>query len=214
MTGLTHSDQPAAAIEAAGASVRHGDLGDLETLRKAASDTDRVIHLAFEAVRSTDFMEAVASNLRAIEAFGEALEGSGKPLAATSATLPFSFIGGITDRLATEDDAMEGGTRVDAESLYAARLYRPALESAAAGSRLHAVADRGIPFREIAAAIAARLQIPTASIGSRRPRGAFLPPRTVRRHGQPGIERPDTHHTGLAAPKHRLIDDLDHYLQG
>jgi nucleoside-diphosphate-sugar epimerase len=39
-------------------------------------------------------------------------------------------------------------------TLDAARLYRLALESAPAGSRLHAVADEGVPFREIAAAIA------------------------------------------------------------
>ena len=38
-------------------------------------------------------------------------------------------------------------------TLDAARLYRLALESAPAGSRLHAVDDDGVPFREIAAAI-------------------------------------------------------------
>ncbi len=35
-------------------------------------------------------------------------------------------------------------------TLDAARLYRLALESAPAGSRLHGVADEGVPFREIA----------------------------------------------------------------
>lgn len=34
-------------------------------------------------------------------------------------------------------------------TLDAARLYRLALESAPAGSRLHGVADEGVPFREI-----------------------------------------------------------------
>ena len=38
-------------------------------------------------------------------------------------------------------------------TLDAARAYRLALEAAPAGSRLHAVADDGVPFREIAAAI-------------------------------------------------------------
>jgi nucleoside-diphosphate-sugar epimerase len=48
-------------------------------------------------------------------------------------------------------------------TLDAARLYRLALESAPAGSRLHAVAEEGIPFRDIAAAIGRGLGVPLAS---------------------------------------------------
>jgi nucleoside-diphosphate-sugar epimerase len=50
-------------------------------------------------------------------------------------------------------------------TLDAARVYRLALESAPAGSRLHAVADDGVPFREIAQVIGDQLGLPTASIG-------------------------------------------------
>lgn len=46
----------------------------------------------------------------------------------------------------------------------AARVYRLALESAPAGSRLHAVAEKGIPFRDIAAAIGRGAGVPAASI--------------------------------------------------
>lgn len=46
----------------------------------------------------------------------------------------------------------------------AAHLYRLALESAPAGSRLHAVGDEGISLREIAAAIGSKLELPAASI--------------------------------------------------
>lgn len=46
----------------------------------------------------------------------------------------------------------------------AARAYRLALEAAPAGSRWHAVADEGIPFREIAEIIGRKLGVPTASI--------------------------------------------------
>jgi nucleoside-diphosphate-sugar epimerase len=46
----------------------------------------------------------------------------------------------------------------------AARLYRLALEAAPAGSRLHAVADEGVPLRDIAEVIARKLDVPTASI--------------------------------------------------
>lgn len=49
-------------------------------------------------------------------------------------------------------------------TLDAARVYRLALESAPAGSRLHAVADEGIPFRDIAAAIGRGAGVPTASV--------------------------------------------------
>ena len=48
----------------------------------------------------------------------------------------------------------------------AARVYRLAVESAPAGSRLHAVADEGIPFRDIAAAIGRGAGVPTASISA------------------------------------------------
>jgi nucleoside-diphosphate-sugar epimerase len=44
------------------------------------------------------------------------------------------------------------------------RLYRLALESAPAGSRLHAVAEEGIPLREIAEVIARRLDVPLTPI--------------------------------------------------
>ena len=46
----------------------------------------------------------------------------------------------------------------------AARAYRLALESAPAGTRIHAVADAGVPFREIAEVIGRQLGVPTTSI--------------------------------------------------
>ncbi|GAA1299958.1 oxidoreductase [Planotetraspora silvatica] len=59
----------------------------------------------------------------------------------------------------------EGANRWPAvHTLDAADLYRLALEKAPAGSRLHAVADEGVPFAEIAAAVGRNLGIPVRSI--------------------------------------------------
>ncbi|XUL85807.1 SDR family oxidoreductase [Streptomyces galilaeus] len=46
----------------------------------------------------------------------------------------------------------------------AATLYRLALESAPAGTRLHAVAEEGVPFHEVARAIGRRLRVPAVGL--------------------------------------------------
>lgn len=48
----------------------------------------------------------------------------------------------------------------------AARLYRLAVESAPAGSRLHGAAEQGVPFREIAQTIGDQLGVPVAGVSS------------------------------------------------
>jgi nucleoside-diphosphate-sugar epimerase len=84
--GLARSNSSAAAISAAGTEVRRGDIGDLDILREAARECDGVVHLAFrhDIAFSGDFPTAIKSDLAAIEAFGEALEGTGKPLVIAS----------------------------------------------------------------------------------------------------------------------------------
>lgn len=84
--GLARSDASAKTVAAAGAEVRRGDIGDLDVLRAAAADSDGVVHLAFrhDIAFTGDFETAVGSDLAAIEALGEALAGTGRPLAVAS----------------------------------------------------------------------------------------------------------------------------------
>jgi nucleoside-diphosphate-sugar epimerase len=78
--GLARSDASAAAVKAMGAEVRQGDLGDPDGLREAAAGSDAVIHLAFDhdTMFAGDFAGAVATDLAVVQAFGDALAGTGK----------------------------------------------------------------------------------------------------------------------------------------
>jgi nucleoside-diphosphate-sugar epimerase len=230
VTGLARSDTAAAAVSALGAKVRLGGLGDLDGLKDAAADSDGVIHTAFNRglLRSGQVAALVAEDLTAVLAFGEALEGTGKPLVVASSIGAPGNLG----RPATEDDpALPSGEedkdtlkgRNDVENVAvglaergvrssvvrlppishstsdrtgflvqlialakekgfagypgdganrwnavhardAASLFRLALENGPAGSRWHAIADEGIPFREIARAIGGHLGLPAESV--------------------------------------------------
>lgn len=219
VTGLARSDSSDAALRAKGAAVHRGDLDDLDGLREAAAAADGVIHLAFKH-DFDDFVGAATTDLRAVQAIGEALAGSDRPFVSTSGTLLLALVG---QSVATEQDTLPSEPRVDSENavialaergvrssvirlsplvhsdldhhgfahhlintarangksayladganrwpgvhtLDAAHLYRLALKNAPAGTRLHGVADEGVPFRDIAAVIGRHLNVPTVSI--------------------------------------------------
>ena len=220
VVGLARSEAAATALKALGAEARPGDLDDLDGLRAAAAAADGVIHLAFRH-DFDDYAGAGETDLRAVEAMGEALVGSDRPFVITSGTLLLAFL--APGRLGTEHDTLPSGPRIDSENavialaergvrssvvrlsplvhstldhhgfahrliniardtgvsayigdgsnrwpgvhtLDAARLYRLALENAPAGTRLHGVADEGVPFRDIADVIGRHLNVPVVGI--------------------------------------------------
>lgn len=99
VTGLARSQDKAAALAAAGAGVLCGSLDDLDMLARAAAGADAVIHAAFNNDFSR-FAENSEQDRRAIEVLGRALEGSNRPLLATSGVALVAMPG----RASTEHD--------------------------------------------------------------------------------------------------------------
>lgn len=98
VTGLARSEASAAALEAKGATALRGDLDDLESLRTGAEDAEAVIHLA----NKHDWANPAESNRAeraAVQALGDTLAGSGRPL------LLASGVAGLAQgRPSTEND--------------------------------------------------------------------------------------------------------------
>lgn len=225
VVGLARSEASAKAVASAGAEVLRSSLDDLDALSEAAKNADGVIHLAFkhDLAFTGDFAGALAADIRAVEAIGDALSGSEKPFVNTTGTMLLAH--SVHGRAGTEvDEGAEGGNpRVASEkvshalakrgvrtsimrlaptvhssldhhgfipmlvaaarksgfsayvgegsarwpavhTLDAARLYRLALESAPAGTHVHAAAEEGVVFRSIAEAIGRGLNLPAKSI--------------------------------------------------
>ncbi|MEU2420993.1 SDR family oxidoreductase [Streptomyces sp. NPDC007851] len=101
VTGLARSDASAAALTTAGAEVVRGTVDDLDVLRTAAAASDGVIHLAFkhDIAFSGDFRGAAEADRRAVDAFGEVLAGSDRPLVIAS-----GLLGLAPGRVVTERD--------------------------------------------------------------------------------------------------------------
>lgn len=97
--GLTRSEAGAEKLRAAGAAVLHGNIEDLDSLRRGATDSDGVIHLAFNHDFS-QFEKNAADERKAIAALGEALLGSDRPLVVTSGT---ALAANVDGKPSTED---------------------------------------------------------------------------------------------------------------
>ncbi|MDR1188309.1 MAG: SDR family oxidoreductase [Bifidobacteriaceae bacterium] len=96
---LARSDASAKAVAEAGATPWPGDLNRPDTLRQGAEQADATIHLAFGNDFS-GFERCVAEETAALDAFAEALAGTGKTLVWASGTPA------VPGRLATEDDQL------------------------------------------------------------------------------------------------------------
>ena len=107
VTGLARSQAAAAAVQAAGAAVHRGSMEDPASLQAGAAAADGVIHTAFNNISegNTDLPGAIEANVRAIEALGEALGESGRPLVVTSGTALIA-----PGRVVTEDDVPAAGS--------------------------------------------------------------------------------------------------------
>lgn len=220
VVGLARSAASEAALREAGVEVHHGGLDDLDSLRSGAEAADAVVHLAFKHDFS-DFAGAGRTERAAVEALGEVLVGSDRPLLLASGLAMLA-----PGRVATErdvspmvgPDAARGGSERLALDLAergvrsvavrfaptvhgdgdhgfaavlvriarttgvagyvgdgtnrwpavhradAARLVAAALDTAPAGSVVHAVGEEGVPAREIAAAIGRGLGVPVESV--------------------------------------------------
>lgn len=140
VAGLARSDDAAGRLAGWGAEVVRGDLEDLDGLRAAARSADGVVHLAFrhEAMRAGDLAGAADSDLAALRALGDALEGTGKPLVSTSGTGMLAGLG----RLGTEADRLPGGYRIDAENLVVDLAERGVRSSVMRLPQVHGDLDR------------------------------------------------------------------------
>ena len=217
--GMVRSEAAAQALAATGAEAHLGTLDDLDSIKRGAAASDGVIHLAFDHDFS-NFAANCEKDRRVIEALGETLQGTSRPLVITSGTGMGSAGPGQT---ATEDvfnpnnpnprvaselagasvsaagvnvsvvrlpqvhDTMKQGlitpliavVREKGVSAYVgdgmnrwpaahvldvARLYRLALEKQEAGARYNAVAEEGIPARDIAEVLGLGLKVPVVSL--------------------------------------------------
>jgi nucleoside-diphosphate-sugar epimerase len=99
---LARSDASARQLEQAGAAVLRGGIADLDVLREGAAQSDGVISLAFgHDYSAPDALSlAIAEEAAAVDALGQALVGTGRPIVTVSGT-PW-----VPGRLATESDPL------------------------------------------------------------------------------------------------------------
>lgn len=125
VTGLARSDRAADALRKAGITPHRGRLQDPDSLRRGADAADGVIHLAFTfalgelppgrlarvflgglptALPKRVMEELMRTDRLGIDALGQALQGSGRPLVTTFGVMGLAAAGVQASRPATEGD--------------------------------------------------------------------------------------------------------------
>ncbi|ANH81805.1 3-beta hydroxysteroid dehydrogenase [Niabella ginsenosidivorans] len=110
--GLARSEKSANIVSEAGAEILLGKLEDLDLLKQGALNADGIIHMAFfhDFMLTNDFsqfMKAAEMDKNAINAMGETLIGTGKPIIVTSGMLGLPLINGF----ATEESTTQHSPR-------------------------------------------------------------------------------------------------------
>ena len=169
VVGLARSDAAANSLIASGAEACRGSLADDESLRRAASEVDGVIHLAFihgfsgmtlaqrawvlagglpRSILSRFMAVSIGAERRAIDAIGSALCGSGRPFVATFGTMGLAHAGDAATASAVEADAPDplspGAGRAELEGAVAAWASRGVRASVVRlAPTVHGEGDRG-----------------------------------------------------------------------
>jgi nucleoside-diphosphate-sugar epimerase len=118
VVGLARSEKAVEALQAVGAIPHRGSLDDLDSLRAGSAGAEAVIHTAYNHDFSIPREVAAAADVKVIQAMGEALAGTDRPLLVTSGT-----------GLATEDEAATSARAASEEMAlsFADRGVRPAV---------------------------------------------------------------------------------------
>jgi len=95
---LARSDASAASADAGGAEILRGDLDDADLLRRATTDADAVIHMAYR--HDLGQIGGADTDAKAIEAFTMTAAGTDKRIIITGATIS------VPGRAATEEDEL------------------------------------------------------------------------------------------------------------
>jgi nucleoside-diphosphate-sugar epimerase len=127
--GLVRADDAVIKLKQIGADAFQGNVNDLDVIAKCAAECDAVIHTAFNHDFSR-YKQNCEDDRRVIEAFGNALQGTDKPLVVTSG-VGLLQLGRVVD----ENDTMPANS----DEIPRAASEEAAIDAAAKGVKAYIV---------------------------------------------------------------------------